>query len=176
LCLREMRNGKPEMRAVYRARQFFGALRPRVRRSELRSAAEVLGPELTPLFLSMSRRDQRHCLDVCEKLRAWGCEESDVLTAALLHDAGKGSMAGGRVRLWHRVAFVLLEAGAPGMIRPLSRYSRGLRALRRHGERGVVLVEALGGAPEVVRLLREMERREAVDSRAVLLREADEGA
>ena len=163
-------------RPLYRTRQFFGALRPRVRRSELRAARALLGTRLTPLFSSMSRRDQRHCLDMCEKLRAWGCEDGDVLTAALLHDAGKGSMAGGRVRLWHRVAYVLLEAGAPSMIRPLSRYSRGLRALRRHGERGVVLVEALGAPAEVVRLLREMERRETADSRALLLREADEGS
>ena len=80
-------------RPLYRTRQFFGALRPRVRRRELREASARLGPQLTPLFLSMSRRDQRHCLDVCEKLRAWGCEDGEVLTAALLHDAGKGSMA-----------------------------------------------------------------------------------
>ena len=163
-------------RPLYRTRQFFGALRPRVRRRELREASARLGPQLTPLFLSMSRRDQRHCLDVCEKLRAWGCEDGDVLTAALLHDAGKGSMAGGRVRLWHRVAYVLLEVGAPGLIAPLSRYSRGLRALRRHGERGAVLVEALGGPAEVVRLLREMERRGTADSRPLLLREADESS
>jgi len=147
-----------------------------VRRSELRSAAELLGAELTPLFLSMSRRDQRHCLDVCEKLRAWGCEESDVLTAALLHDAGKGSMAGGRVRLWHRVVYVLLDAGAPGLIGPLSRYSRGLRALRDHGKLGAVLAEALGGPAEVVRLLREMERSGTADPGALLLREADESS
>jgi hypothetical protein len=163
-------------RPLYRARQFFGALQPRVRRSELRAARELLGPQLTPLFLSMSRRDQRHCLDVCATLRTWGCEDGDVLTAALLHDAGKGSMAAGRVRLWHRVTYVLLEAGAPSMIRPLSRYSRGLRALRRHGERGVMLVEALGGPAEVVRLLREMERSGTADSRALLLREADESS
>ena len=91
-----------------------------------------------PLFNSMLKHDQRHCIDVYTKLREWGCEDLEVLTAALLHDAGKGSMAGGRVRLWHRVAYVLLEAGAPQMIRPVSRYSRGIRALRHRAVEGEV--------------------------------------
>jgi hypothetical protein len=161
-------------RPVYRTRQFIGALNPRIRRRELREVKERLGPQLMPLFETMLRRDQRHCIDVYSKLREWGCDDGDVLTAALLHDAGKGSMAGGRVRLWHRVAFVLLEAGAPQLIRPLSRRSRGLRALRDHGKRGAVLAEAFGAPDDVVRLLREMERAGTDDARARLLREADE--
>jgi hypothetical protein len=163
-------------RPLYRTRQFIGALRPRVRRRELQDVEARLGEQLMPLFETMLKRDQRHCIDVYAQLREWGCEDGDVLTAALLHDAGKGSMAGGRVRLWHRVAYVLLEAGAPQLIRPLARYSRGLRALRDHGRRGAVLAEAFGAPAEVVQLLREMERPGTTDARARLLREADEAS
>ncbi len=50
--------------------------------------------------------DQRHALDVVARLRAAGLTDPDLLAAALLHDAGKGP----RVRLWHRVVAVLVEA------------------------------------------------------------------
>jgi len=147
-----------------------------VRRSELREAEAVLGRQLMALFASMSGRDQRHCLDVYEKLRSAGCEDGEVLTAALLHDAGKGSLAGRRVRLWHRVAYVLLENGPDRVMKAASARSRGIATLRRHGERGAVLADAFGASAEVVHLLREMERARPADPRAALLRAADEEA
>ncbi|HEX5039787.1 MAG TPA: hypothetical protein VFW95_06620 [Candidatus Limnocylindria bacterium] len=64
------------------------------------------------LFASMPVADRRHGLDVAERLVATGIDDPDVLAAALLHDAGKGR----RVRLWHRVAGVLLDAFAPGLL------------------------------------------------------------
>ncbi len=60
--------------------------------------------------------DRRHALDVTERLMAAGVDDRDVLTAALLHDAGKGH----RMRLWHRVGGVLLQAIAPAVLRRLA--------------------------------------------------------
>src|SRR6266540_3718834 len=57
----------------------------------------------------MPTADRRHALDVTARLVAAGQHDPDLLTAALLHDAAKGS----RMRLWHRVAGVVLEAIAP---------------------------------------------------------------
>src|SRR5688500_19718426 len=57
--------------------------------------------------------DRRHGLDVAERLLTAGLDDSDLLAAALLHDAAKGH----RMRLWHRVAGVLLEALAPSVLR-----------------------------------------------------------
>lgn len=161
-------------RPRYRARQFFGALNPVVRRAELREAASTLGMRLMPLFSSMSERDQRHCLDVYEVLREAGCEDNDVLTAALLHDTGKGSLAGTRIQLWHRVAFVVLENGPEPLMLRASGLSQGIDVLRTHGERGVELAEEFGASPEVVRLLRAIEGMEAGDERVAMLRAADE--
>jgi hypothetical protein len=53
--------------------------------------------------------DRRHALDVVDRLLHAGHEDPDLLAAALLHDAAKGH----RMRLWHRVAGVLMEAAAP---------------------------------------------------------------
>src|SRR3990172_2792977 len=91
-------------RPLYRTRQFFAALRPRVNEAELNEASALLRERLMPLFLSMARRDQRHCLDVHGALLRTGCHDQNVLLAALLHDAGKGGFAGAHVHLWHRVA------------------------------------------------------------------------
>src|SRR3990172_2077118 len=128
----------------YRARQFLGALRPCVRTVEREEAAAVLGEGLLRLFDSMSRRDQRHCLDVYRALRASGCGDREVLTAALLHAAGKGRLAGAEVRLWHRVAYVVLAAASPQLLERLAGKG-GLGTLHRHSERGAGLAAGAWG-------------------------------
>ncbi len=157
-------------RALYRARQFFGALRPRVGESERPEVEALLGERLLALFDSMSARDQRHCLDVYQALRAVGSADRDVLTAALLHDAGKGRLAGAPVRLWHRVAYVVLSAMSPWLLERLAS-AGGLAVLRRHPERGAELAAALGASPTVVGLIRRHEDRDAGEQR---LRAADD--
>ncbi len=167
-------------RPLYRARQFFVALRPRLEEAERAEAASVLGPELWLLFDSMSARDQRHCLDVYRVLRSHGCEDKDLLMAALLHDAGKGRLAGTRVRLWQRVAYVLLGTAAPGMLNrlvgtgSLGRLTGGLRVLHQHAERGAELAAALGAPAEVVELVRDHEDGARAGDRSRLLRAADD--
>jgi len=72
-------------------------------------AQRLLPTAAAALFVGMPVADRRHGLDVAERLVATGVDDPDVLAAALLHDAGKGR----RLRLWHRVAGVLLEAVSP---------------------------------------------------------------
>jgi hypothetical protein len=97
------------MRPAYRARQFGAHLFARVSAEE-RSVAHALLPRAAAeVFDRMPVPDQRHALVVLARLRASGQTDPDLLAAALLHDAGKGS----RVRLWHRVVAVLVEAIVP---------------------------------------------------------------
>jgi hypothetical protein len=97
------------MRPAYRVRQFRNHLRARVTPADLAAAHATLPPSAWTLFDTMSVADQRHALDVAGRLRAAGLADPDLLAAALLHDAAKGS----RLRLWHRVVVVLLEAFTP---------------------------------------------------------------
>ena len=113
-------------RPLYRTRQFIAALRPQIDETESSAALAFLGPKLSPLFDSMTPRDRRHCLDVHSKLLDAGCDDPDTLAAALLHDSGKGRLSGANVRLWHRVAYVVLDAAAPATLRRLSRSGSGL--------------------------------------------------
>ena len=64
------------------------------------------------------RSDQHHSLMVYRALRDRGCTDTEMLSAALLHDSGKGS---GRVPLWVRPAVVLTHAFLPGVLSWLAR-------------------------------------------------------
>ena len=101
---------------MHRVRQFAAHVRARVADEEEAAAREVLPPRAWPHFAAMPVADRRHALDVAARLRAEGHDSPDVIVAALLHDAAKGS----RVRLWHRIAVVLLERVAPGALRRLA--------------------------------------------------------
>jgi hypothetical protein len=103
------------MRPAYRVRQFRDHLRARVSAEERAAAHAVLPPHATALFDAMPVADQRHALDVVDRLLASGQTDADLLAAALLHDAGKGR----RIRLWHRVVTVLVEAVAPSRLEGL---------------------------------------------------------
>lgn len=100
------------MRPVYRARQFGSHLFARVSTDERKAAHDLLPPRAAIVFDRMPVADQRHALDVVARLRASGQTDRDLLAAALLHDVGKGA----RVRLWHRVVAVLVEAFAPSRL------------------------------------------------------------
>ena len=106
-------------RLFYRVRQLRRTLSPGITEDDLREAEAALGADLYPLFAAMQPADQRHCLDVYRLLRKEGVADADVLTTALIHDAGKGGDSARRIRTWHRVAYVLLPQAA------LDRIARG---------------------------------------------------
>jgi hypothetical protein len=104
------------MRPTYRARQFRDHLFARVSPEERAVAHALLPTAAARVFDAMPRADQRHALEVVARLRSTGQTDSDLLAAALLHDAGKGR----RLRLWHRVVAVLVEAFAPSRMDALA--------------------------------------------------------
>jgi hypothetical protein len=73
----------------------------------------------------MPSYDQQHALNVCHTLEGQGQVERDLLAAALLHDAGKSVAQGARVRLWHRVAVVLIRVFWPSLLGRLAKDERG---------------------------------------------------
>ncbi len=155
-----------------RVRQFFRAITARVSGEELESVTSCLSPELAALFCSMAAQDQRHCLDVWHALRAAGHTDPDLFTAALLHDVGKAivplppwqrAIVVLTSRLWprllHRLAgelppSVVANGGAPtGWRRPFVVHVW-------HPEIGARLVQARGGNPTVVALIRHHQSRD----------------
>ncbi len=101
---------------MHRVEQFIGHLTPRVGADDAALARQLLPAGAWPLFAAMPVADRRHGLDVVRRLLAAGWDDRDLLAAALLHDAAKGD----RMRLWHRVTGVLLEAFAPRLLERLA--------------------------------------------------------
>lgn len=159
-------------RAAYRVRQLRRSLWPRVTRAEREDARRVLGSQLSPLFASMQPADQRHCLDVYQRLVSGGCIDGEMLQAALIHDAGKSSIAGARFRVRHRIAYVVLQR-FPGALDALARRNRGIRSLREHGNRTIELAREYGASDGVLHLLQAMNRG-STDERASILAAADD--
>ena len=143
-------------RALYRSRQFFGSVRPHINESLLEQAFALLNDSQRHLFSSMTARDQQHCLDVYNALREQGHDDGDLLVAALLHDAGKG-----KIELWHRVAFVLLEATSPKLLDRFARpgdsknWREALYRCRNHPELGAELAREASSSERVSSLISE---------------------
>jgi hypothetical protein len=101
---------------AHRVGQFLGHVRASVSPAETATARGLLPDSAWPLFAAMPVADRRHALDVVGRLTVSGHDDPDLLVAALLHDAAKGH----RMRLWHRVAGVLLESLAPSRLERLA--------------------------------------------------------
>lgn len=135
---------------IYRAGQFAQALWPRVAPRDAALARAILEPPAQIAFERMPPADRRHAARLCRRLLALYPRDSDLATAALLHDLGKVARAErGRVRLPHRVAHVLLKHFAPafwGQLtdQPTPGPLHGLYLLRHHAQLGAAWAHELG--------------------------------
>ncbi len=144
------------MRVVYRVLQAWHLLTARVQPEDQQAVALLLPPAARALFATMSPGDQRHCVHVCYALRDQGCDDRELLAAALLHDVGKG---GGRVRFWMRPVIVLMRALAPGLLRwlaasPRPFWRRPFYAAWHHAAIGADLALAAGVSERTALLIR----------------------
>lgn len=152
------------MSAAYRVRQFFRAAGAWIRPEESSGAlpAQLLSPGALSLFQAMPRYDRRHALGVLRTLQERGYTDQDLLTAALLHDVGKTVHQVGALRLWHRVAVVLMRAFWPGLLEQLEQEASGswrrpFFVQQHHATIGAELARQVGCSPEAVALIQRHE-------------------
>ncbi len=116
---------KPSHPALYRAGQFFAALKASLpiwaggglsAGDEAVPAAILMTPTQQHLFNGMSPNDRRHAIAVARTLQQAGYTQPALLQAALLHDVGKSL---GQPVIY-RVAIVFLEAFWPAALARLS--------------------------------------------------------
>ncbi len=169
------------MRVRYRLHQFFALLSAhRAAAALVDEAAGHLAPPLLALFRAMPPGEQRHAVEVCRRLEAMGYDDPDLLTAALLHDVGKGTL--GWPSAVERAVVVIVEHFAPDLALRLAESDlpplRAFRTRRDHPQWGAALVEQAGGSERSVALIRAHHdpRAAALDPLLAALRRADEAA
>jgi hypothetical protein len=136
-------------RPIYRTRQVVQALRPQIDDADLEYPRSLLNEAQRDLFFAMQRRDQRHALEVAGRLRS-KTDNRDLLTAALLHDCGKGA-----VPVWLRVLNVL----SPALLQRLgdadgTGWRGAAHRLAAHPEIGAHRAAEAGSSAPTVRLIR----------------------
>jgi putative nucleotidyltransferase with HDIG domain len=169
------------MTALYRVRQFLLAVV--AWRGLGHAEGEVmdcLPPDAARLFRHMPSYDRRHALRVAQMLRERGHGEPELLAAALLHDVGKTAQDEGRLRLWHRVAVVLLRLW-PGLLRQVAEDRPGswrypFYVQQQHAAIGAERASRAGCSPRTVQLVRRHEDGpcEAGDAWLAALQAADD--
>jgi putative nucleotidyltransferase with HDIG domain len=146
------------MSAIYRIRQFARAAGAWVRTEDQEEVRSCLTPSAFSLFEAMPRYDRQHGIRVLRTLQSWGHSNPDLLAAALLHDVGKTADRQGRLRLWHRVAVVLMRRMWPGLLESIGRNQPGswrypYFVQQRHAAIGAELARKAGCPPKVVDLI-----------------------
>ena len=152
------------MSAAYRVRQFVRAVSALLQPED--AVQEVVDTYLPvsaeTLFWAMPRYDRNHAHRVVDTLERLGYQDPDLMAAALLHDAGKTSVQGRSLRLWHRVAVVLMRALKPDLLEQIAqnrpdswRYSFYVQM--HHGEIGAALATKAGCSTRTAELIRRHE-------------------
>jgi hypothetical protein len=140
----------------YRARQFWHALAAAPTAEELSQASQVLSPELMQLFLRQHPSEQAHSLKIYLLLRQQGEASPDLLSAALIHDAGKSRYP---LRIWERVLVVIIQTLAPAKAQQWGRatprgWKRPFAVASQHAAWGAEMAQACGASPLTVALIR----------------------
>ena len=138
-----------------KVRQFRAHVRARVVPGERAGLATWLDPLQLALFDAMHVADRRHGLDVVATLRAEGVNETDVLVAGLLHDAGKDQTG-----VWSRVVYSLGQAYGSWIWRVagiVPGVRRDLERLRDHAETSARLAATAGCSARTVELIRHQD-------------------
>ncbi|AGA69606.1 putative domain HDIG-containing protein [Desulfitobacterium dichloroeliminans LMG P-21439] len=157
---------------LYRVRQFYNTIYPKINTEELEWALKLLPPCSVPLFKSQPLPEQRHALDVALDLCASGIHNSHLLAAALLHDCGKAKHP---LKVWERVAIVLLQKLPRQIWDHLlschSPLSLSLRTAQEHPSWGAEMAQEFGLDLHIIELIREHHDPRSKEGR--LLYEAD---
>jgi len=158
--------------ARYRIWQFGRLISARIPPEALNEVRAVLPPPLFELFIRLRPSDQFHSYGVRRMLIERGYKNPDLLFAALLHDVGKAQMP---LMIWERVLIVLGfkffrdHAIQMGRRQPTP-FTRSFVVAVQHAAWGASMVNAAGGSPVLVELIkRHQDRIESSDPLSEML-------
>ncbi|HKZ69783.1 MAG TPA: HDIG domain-containing protein [Anaerolineales bacterium] len=153
--------------ARYRLWQFWRLISKRISPDELAEVRGWLTPALFDVFCKLNPAERHHAYCVRQTLAAQGQADPDLLTAALLHDVGKSRMP---LAVWEKVTIVLGNRFARPTVTawgndtgPATWWRRPFVNYHQHPGWGAEMIEAGGGNPRVVELVRRHQDKVAPD-------------
>jgi hypothetical protein len=154
-------------RLLYRTRQFWQAISTRSSQLDIELISSILNPAQLALFQQMQVSEQIHSQRVLQALIRNDETNTDLQTAALLHDVGKIRVP---LRVWERVLIVLVETICPACVirwgqrshgesNPASGWRRPFIVSVHHPCWGAELVERCGASRVAVELIARHEQQ-----------------
>lgn len=143
--------------------------------------ARRLTPDARRTFALLTVADQAHLIRVASEVSLLAPASEDLIAAALLHDIGKVHPQHA-VRVHDRVAKVVLETLAPGVLARLTRQNApprglgGLWVLGRHAIAGAALAQSWGYSVRTCWLIEHHESPTGNDADLKVLVALDNGA
>jgi HD domain len=144
------------MRIIYRARQFWHALKATPAPEDLDLARQVLSPAQMDIFLRLQPSEQAHSLRIYRQLYIQNPAEVDLLVAALLHDVGKILYP---LHLWERVWIVIAKVILPSRVTEWGHaqprgWKRPFVIAEQHADWGAKMAAQAGASTTSVNLIR----------------------
>ncbi|NMA68606.1 MAG: HD domain-containing protein [Desulfitobacterium sp.] len=157
---------------LYRVRQVWKALYPKITPEEISWAAQILPCNAFTLFQTQSLTEQRHGLDVALDLATKGIEDQNLLIAALIHDCGKIKYP---LALWERILIVFLQKASPfwreTLLKRIPFLQNTWEIAEMHPQWGAELASQYEINPLVVDLIRQ--HHSPISPEGIILYEAD---
>lgn len=153
----------------YRVQQFIKAVTARITKEDLCFVKQYLNPIEVDLFLRLKPYEQRHCIDVANKLKEMTEEDVEMIKLGLLHDIGKIKYP---LHPIEKSVIVILDHITHGRIKKYSKYKM-VKCYYEHPRIGYEILKEVGHYDERFLNLVKNHHQEEQTVKLILFQKAD---
>ena len=154
----------------YRVEQFIKAVTAQITKEDLSFISQYLNKIELDLFLRLKPYEQRHCIDVAEKLDEMTKGDVEMIRLGLLHDIGKIKYP---LHPIEKGVIVILDLLTAGHIKKYRKYKM-VKCYYEHPQIGYEILKEVGNYDEVfLRLIKNHHNLEEKNLKLTLLQKAD---